>query len=282
MRSFRFLLPVLLALTACDTTASLSELRNAAPAKTPYNRYLATLYQAYAEQELANYDWWSSKYFADKGMLVAYGKLVLPEDPKHWGIAPSFMAALTEARGKLIKALDAGAAAAHPKEAAQAMAAYDCWVEQQEEEWKLERIDACRDDFFAALTAMTAPEKLPDAPKETKKKPVETTSSILYFPFDSDALAPQGQEILEQLIAYVLSAGKVDVVINGHADRAGSDAYNLALSERRARFVQSSLVEAGVDPNLIQYFAFGESDPQLPTADDVKEPANRRVEIFVE
>jgi OOP family OmpA-OmpF porin len=273
---------MLFMLSACDTTVSLSELRTAAPAKDPFNHYLSALYQAYAEQELENYDWWSSKYFADKGLLVAYGKRVLPEDPKQWDIAPGLMSALKDARGKLMTALDRGAAAQHPEEAAKAIAAYDCWVEQQEEEWKLDKIEACRDEFFESLTAMNAPEKLPDMPKAEPAKPVQTTSSILYFPFDSDALTEQGAEILKQLIAYVLSAGNVEVVINGHADRAGSDTYNMTLSERRAQFVREALIAAGIAESEIQYFAFGESDPQVPTADGVKEPANRRVEIFIE
>ncbi|MFZ4125280.1 MAG: hypothetical protein ACOYJ2_04325, partial [Rickettsiales bacterium] len=76
----------LLALTACDTTASLKDLRNVAPNKDLYYATLASHYQDYAEAELKAYDWWSSKYFADKGLLAAYGKEVQPEHPEYWDI----------------------------------------------------------------------------------------------------------------------------------------------------------------------------------------------------
>ena len=77
-------------------------------------------------------------------------------------------------------------------------------------------------------------------------------------------------------------AGNVSISINGHADRAGTETYNMDLSERRARFVMKALEEAGVPAKLMQYFAFGETDPAVPTADGVREPKNRRVEIYIE
>jgi hypothetical protein len=66
------------------------------------------------------------------------------------------------------------------------------------------------------------------------------------------------------------------------ADRVGSEQYNLDLSQRRARFVVGALKQAGISEQLLKYFAFGESDPAVPTEDGVAEPRNRRVEIFIE
>ncbi len=67
----------------------------------------------------------------------------------------------------------------------------------------------------------------------------------------------------------------------GHADRSGSDAYNLRLSQRRADAVAAELVRQGVNRNDIGIQAFGESRPLVPTADGVREPQNRRVEIVL-
>ena len=68
--------------------------------------------------------------------------------------------------------------------------------------------------------------------------------------------------------------------LTGHADRAGSDAYNVRLSQRRAEAVKAELVRLGFNANDISVVAKGEADPLVPTADGVREPKNRRVEIL--
>lgn len=112
--------------------------------------------------------------------------------------------------------------------------------------------------------------------------PIESTSTIIYFPFDSDRPGEVASQLLDELIRYILNAKDVHVLIHGHADRAGTDAYNMALSERRAAYVRGRMVEAGVDDKNIEHYGFGETDPKVPTADGVREPYNRRVEIFIE
>jgi OmpA-OmpF porin, OOP family len=65
----------------------------------------------------------------------------------------------------------------------------------------------------------------------------------------------------------------------GHADRAGSDAYNQRLSERRSAAVRDALVQRGIPANEIVTMGRGERDPAVPTPDGVREPRNRRVVI---
>ena len=67
----------------------------------------------------------------------------------------------------------------------------------------------------------------------------------------------------------------------GHADRSGSPAYNQRLSQRRADNVAAELVRQGVSRNEIVVSAYGETRPLVPTADGVREPQNRRVEIVL-
>ena len=69
-------------------------------------------------------------------------------------------------------------------------------------------------------------------------------------------------------------------MIAGHADRSGPEAYNQALSERRADNVAQALGQRGIpDQQRCAVEAYGESQPRVPTADGVREPQNRRVEI---
>jgi outer membrane protein OmpA-like peptidoglycan-associated protein len=70
-------------------------------------------------------------------------------------------------------------------------------------------------------------------------------------------------------------------VVVAYADTAGSTAYNLRLSERRAKAAADALVALGVPPAGIQTSWKGEADPAVDTGDNVREPLNRRVTIHV-
>jgi OOP family OmpA-OmpF porin len=277
MRAVFSALCALFLLTACDTTTSLKELRHAPVAEDPYQAALATRYQEFAEEKVAAYDWWTSKYFADKGLMAAYSRPVQPEDPAAWDIPATMQPAFAEARSQLIDAV-ADAASDQPAQAAEAVVAYDRWLELQENGWDEPRIADARDAFFAALGALNPTQTT----REAAPVPVETTSTVLYFPFNSTLFTDSARAALDQLIGYLKTAGNVSVTINGHTDRAGADDYNLILSEQRAQLVKDALVAAGIPETILHHFAFGETDPDVATDDGVREPLNRRVEIFLE
>ena len=67
----------------------------------------------------------------------------------------------------------------------------------------------------------------------------------------------------------------------GHTDTTGAPASNFELGLKRAATVRNILVEAGLDPAFIELISHGEEELLVPTADDVAEPRNRRVEIAV-
>jgi outer membrane protein OmpA-like peptidoglycan-associated protein len=69
------------------------------------------------------------------------------------------------------------------------------------------------------------------------------------------------------------------VIVGGYTDTAGSAAFNLRLSARRATAVANILLREGVEDWRIATRGFGESFPRVPTRDGVSEPRNRRVEI---
>ena len=78
------------------------------------------------------------------------------------------------------------------------------------------------------------------------------------------------------------AGNKTRIGVTGHTDRAGSDAYNMALSLRRANAVKDQLVREGIPAAGITVVGRGESQPLVPTADGVREPQNRRVEIVLQ
>jgi outer membrane protein OmpA-like peptidoglycan-associated protein len=70
--------------------------------------------------------------------------------------------------------------------------------------------------------------------------------------------------------------------VNGYTDTSGSPQYNMGLSIRRANAVAGELVRDGVPKSAISIQGFGQTHLLVPTADGVREPQNRRVEIIIQ
>ena len=102
---------------------------------------------------------------------------------------------------------------------------------------------------------------------------------IVFFDWDRSDITPQAAGILDNAAAQYAQTGNAQVVLAGHADRSGSDQYNVGLSQRRAENVRQYLSGRGVPEGSMRTEAFGESRPLVETADGVREPQNRRVEI---
>jgi OOP family OmpA-OmpF porin len=103
----------------------------------------------------------------------------------------------------------------------------------------------------------------------------------LNFLFDSDELTPESRASVPQILAAVRKRAYPDVLILGHTDTKGTPASNVSLGLKRAEVVQKLLLESGLSASLIEIDSHGEADLLVPTADDVPEPRNRRVEITV-
>ena len=101
----------------------------------------------------------------------------------------------------------------------------------------------------------------------------------MFFDWDKSNITPEAAGILDAAITEYADCGQASIMLAGHADRSGSDKYNVALSQRRNASVQKYLVEKSIPAGVITSEAFGESAPKVPTADGVRELQNRRVEI---
>lgn len=105
----------------------------------------------------------------------------------------------------------------------------------------------------------------------------------LYFDFDKDTIKPEQQTSLSFDIAEakkMIKDGKI-IVIEGHAcHSAGSAIYNLALSERRARYIATKFAEAGIDAKDIKIAPRGQEMPVRKGGSKAEQWVNRRVEIY--
>lgn len=105
----------------------------------------------------------------------------------------------------------------------------------------------------------------------------------LFFEFDRHTLE---QSQLKNLKLDIKEAKKMikegkTIVIEGHACHSeGSAAYNLALSEKRARHVASEFAKAGIDPKIIKIAPRGQEMPVIKGGNRQQQSANRRAEVF--
>jgi outer membrane protein OmpA-like peptidoglycan-associated protein len=102
---------------------------------------------------------------------------------------------------------------------------------------------------------------------------------IVFFDFDKATLTPDGKKVVDAAAAAFKSGGNPQLQLSGYTDLAGTAAYNLKLSQRRADTVAAALEKDGVPKSVITTHAMGKTNPRVPTADGVREPQNRRVEI---
>jgi len=101
------------------------------------------------------------------------------------------------------------------------------------------------------------------------------------FDFDKSDLTPAAKAQLDTLMDKLRNADVVSIKVIGHTDSKGSDAYNQALSERRASSVAAYLLSQGLAPNKLTSEGRGESEPVADNATDEGRAENRRVELHI-
>ncbi|WP_457980600.1 OmpA family protein [Ectopseudomonas composti] len=101
------------------------------------------------------------------------------------------------------------------------------------------------------------------------------------FAFDSAELTGDARRLLADVSTRLTSASLVAVKVVGHTDSVGSDTYNQALSERRARSVADFLIAQGVSAGKLSTEGRGESQPVADNASEAGRAENRRVELYV-
>ncbi|MGE4552154.1 MAG: OmpA family protein [Desulfovibrionaceae bacterium] len=112
-------------------------------------------------------------------------------------------------------------------------------------------------------------------------QPEAPAKFMLYFYFDDTKLKPESEGLMADIMAAYRDRKSTDVSVVGHSDRSGDRQYNYTLSKRRAEAVAKQLKALGMDPAVMEITSHGEENPLVPTADDVAEPRNRRVEVTV-
>lgn len=108
-----------------------------------------------------------------------------------------------------------------------------------------------------------------------------TFDSGILYPFNSTEILPAGKTNLQQLANSLEKYPNSDILIVGHTDSVGTDAYNLDLSQRRALAASTYLQSLGVPSTRLHATGKGESEPIQPNDTEAGRAQNRRVEIAI-
>ena len=111
--------------------------------------------------------------------------------------------------------------------------------------------------------------------------PAPARTYLVFFDWDKADLTDRAKQIVAEAAQASTRVQYTRIDVNGYTDRSGSAQYNQKLSVKRAENVAAELVRDGVPKNVIDIQGFGETHPLVPTAEGVREPQNRRVEIII-
>ena len=117
--------------------------------------------------------------------------------------------------------------------------------------------------------------------KALAAQPILPAHFRLYFVLNSEKLTPPSEVAYRKVFEDIDRRPVYQVEVIGHTDTVGDKAYNQQLSLARAQAIAGRLARDGLDRKAIKESGRGELDQAVPTADEVYEPRNRRVEIDV-
>lgn len=103
----------------------------------------------------------------------------------------------------------------------------------------------------------------------------------IHFAFDSSALSDEAQQILKSKADYLRSNPDITITVEGHCDDRGTDAYNIALGERRAESVKIFLVDIGIGSNRLNTVSYGEERPIAMGHNEASWARNRRAQFVI-
>jgi peptidoglycan-associated lipoprotein len=134
----------------------------------------------------------------------------------------------------------------------------------------------------AAAAAPAAAAAAPAAPRPSPKEFMAVAAlKEVHFDFDKYDIRPEDAKTLDANAAWLKSNGDNLVLIEGHCDERGTNEYNLALGERRAKATMNYLVSQGIQANRITIISYGEERPVCTEKTEACWAKNRRAAFLV-
>ena len=258
----------LLMLAGCAGT-QLADARKAAPSGDAFTTALAKSYLERSQLSYHGGSYTASDLWAEKSMRAARGTAPAPSAVSDWDLPGDKVGEFTDARARLVRALDASAKVKSPVAAAKAQVYLDCWMQKQAANTIQADITTCRSGFLNSMDEVDA----------ALGQTAVANSFLLFFDWDRAGMPPEAQAIVRDAAEAIKSSGAESVVVTGFTDTSGNAKYNMRLSERRAEAVKEELMRNGVAAGIITTRGQGEDVLIVPTGPNEREPQNRRVRI---
>jgi peptidoglycan-associated lipoprotein len=99
----------------------------------------------------------------------------------------------------------------------------------------------------------------------------------IFFDYDSSTLSSEAQQDLQANASILKNNPNVAIVLEGHCDARGTNDYNMALGEYRAKSVRDTLTALGIPSQQVQIISYGENIPLDPSESEYSYAQNRRV-----
>ena len=110
-----------------------------------------------------------------------------------------------------------------------------------------------------------------------REKPLGT----VYFDYNTAAIRGDARATLDTDAAWLKKFRTAKILVEGHCDERGTEEYNLALGEKRAKAAQDYLLSAGIAPDRIKIISYGKSQPINPGHDESAWQLNRRAQFVI-
>lgn len=252
----------------------------------PFNAALFEHYIGRAEYETTELDVKSEEFFRSRAEMAARGNTPVLQHPAQRKLLVD-VREINLAYPDLAAALKGDAPRKSPDACARAQVWFEQWMEQSAEGNQISDIRIARVEFEDAM-AKCSPKMAQDQPQAQttpQAAPVAAMPAdlpqpvVIYFDHDSSELTPDGAAALDRAVRAAKQARATHATVIGHTDRSGTNAYNMALSERRAYTVARALRDAGIPTVLNSASYAGETDTRVNTQDGVREEQNRRVVV---
>lgn len=109
----------------------------------------------------------------------------------------------------------------------------------------------------------------------------EEVANMIFFDFDKYDLKPEAREVLQKKAQILKENAALKIIIAGNCDERGTEEYNLALGERRARAAYEYLVLLGIEAGRMSIVSYGEERPLDPGHTEAAWAKNRRDEFTI-
>ena len=150
-------------------------------------------------------------------------------------------------------------------------------AQQQEEVVKEEAQIAVEQDAEKSVEAPKAVTIISAPPEESDEAIYDL--EMVYFAYDKSIITTAFGEALQKNYEWIAENPDVQIQLEGHCDERGTNEYNLALGERRAKAVLDYLISLGASPSQFSLVSFGEERPADQGSNEVAWRKNRRVEF---